>query len=71
MLSSAKDNLVRAQAGSMLQRTLPALPSAERSQTAQGSADLGSGRGPALTPVLGLLVLLPLDAFAAALPVQL
>lgn len=55
----------------MLQWTYPALPSAERSQTAQGSADLISGRGQALNQVLGLLVLLPLNTFTAALPVQL
>lgn len=55
----------------MLQWTYPALLSAERSQTAQGSADLISGRCQALNQVLGLLVLLPLNTFAAALPVQL
>ena len=62
---------MRAQASSMLQWTYPALLSAERSQTAQGSADLISGRCQALNQVLGLLVLLPLNTFAAALPVQL
>ena len=71
MLSSAKGNLVRAQADSMLQWMFPALPSAERGQTAQGNADLISGRCQALNQVLGLLVLLPLDTLAAALPVQL
>lgn len=55
----------------MLQWTFPALPSAERGQTAQGNADLISGRCQALNQVLGLLVLRPLNTLASALPVQL
>ena len=63
---------MRAQAGlHARQWTFPALPSAERSQTALGSRDLVSGRGQALNQVLSPLVLLPLDTLAAALPGQL
>lgn len=67
--SEGRGRLGAAQAGSRAEWSSP--PFFPRTGVSPGGADLVSGCGQALNQVLGPLVLLALDAVAAALPVQL